>query len=206
MTRLADYIDPVIVRARADEVERTHRLIHETWRDRDLSDVHYQAWLAATEEVKPARRTLYSPDLDEVAAGISRGDPVSIEAAIVFLEVDEGLRTEFVHMLRLAHHVRSPEFAERLRSLAETSSGGRHDAAGRALAAVEGSRRSARRYKQERRRLRRSQSAQEAQRRKHQLNTTILDTGRNRPPHRTGPLNAHTGIRMRSDPWLKPRP
>ena len=87
-TTRADYLRHEVVEAGAADVEATQRQVNATAKRRDVSLEDEQLWSEACEAARIALDTLYSPDLDDLVAGIAGASPESSEAAIVFLEVD----------------------------------------------------------------------------------------------------------------------
>ena len=87
-TTRADYLDPQVISARAEEVGIADALIDATVPHRDRSEADREAWRAACDRAHLAWDALYSPDFTQLRRAMSKGDPEAIEAAMVYLEVD----------------------------------------------------------------------------------------------------------------------
>jgi hypothetical protein len=87
-TSAEDYLDRELVARRAEEIAVSHRLVNETVVHRSESAEGRQAWSEAAARHKLAVKTVESPDWIALIQKIKRSDPMAVEAAIVYLEVD----------------------------------------------------------------------------------------------------------------------
>ena len=81
-TRRSDYDKRGVIRTRADEVNAAHAEV-DRWFGKDP-----ERHRAATERLWRAMAALYSPEWDEIVAGLQIGARESIAPAVVFLEAD----------------------------------------------------------------------------------------------------------------------
>ena len=87
-TTAEDYLDRELVARRAEEIAISHRLVHETFVHRSESEAGHRAWSEAATRAKEAVKAMESPDLRALIGKLSGSDPMAVEAAIVYLEVD----------------------------------------------------------------------------------------------------------------------
>ena len=88
MTAREDYLIHDVVRDRVDAVGRTMALVDVTCLHRDEGRDQYREWYDATVEFHVALDELYSPDFTWLVWSVPRREPIALEAATVFLEVD----------------------------------------------------------------------------------------------------------------------
>ncbi len=76
------------IRAAADLVVETHRLVIEAARKRDEGREAMDRWDEAARQFHEAVRLLYSEDFEASLEKLRTGDPIAVEPAITFLEAD----------------------------------------------------------------------------------------------------------------------
>jgi len=107
------------IRRNAEEIAKLHARIHETVRERDLSEAKRQQWLLACREFRAQYDRLAFPGgLDGAFERLAAGDPATMEAAICFVELRPYFFRSgylFESLLRKARHAPlSDEQASRL--------------------------------------------------------------------------------------------